>query len=857
MKLARALSWFDRLVALQVETPGRVLFVSAVLTALSILLMLRLELHPGFEYLLPQERPSVRELHRVAKQTAGVSTLFVVLHADTGTPTEARAALRHAGDDLTVRLVALGSPWVGSAEDGVQNGYRFLSPRAGLYAKLSDLVSLKDDVQRRLDYEVSKATGNLLDDEEPPVINAESLKKRFGLGGLSDGRYPDGYYESKDSRALVVAVRSKVLGTDLTLGKEALRRIREVVDAAKLDASSPPIHYGLTGDLYTGVSELTVVNEDLTRVGVTGFSLIAAVVFLYYLRLRALVTMLLTIVVGVSWSFAFTELTVGFLNLATGFLFTIIAGNGINAGVIYMARYLEARKSGTPLPEAIRQTHVETWLATLTACVAASASYASLTTTEFRGFRDFGLIGAVGMLLCWVATYFTMPAILVALERVSPIRFVDVSKYGPPSSRAAVWRRFRDVWARTFGHPFAWLVVRIPRLIVVVGVALSMGGVALLVRYIQMDPIEYDMRNLRNDRKLRVDEIADKKLAVDVTGFVGAEGMAILVDRPEQVPLLRKVLYDRRDAAPPGMKPFDDIHALDDLVPSEQAAKIPVLLALKAKVLRARARELISDADWAELKDRLPPDDLTPFGPADLPADVAQAFTEVDGTRGRIVYISPTDASVTEDAHYLFRWADAYRESRLSDGSVVLGSGRAVIYADMWAAVIAAIPPAVVLSFHTTTLVVVIAFRARKASLLVLGALLVGIGWLGGLFALLHVRLNFLNFIALPITFGIGVDYAVNVIQRYSIEGLGGVLRTVRETGGAVVLCSMTTTLGYLALVSSVNFAVRSLGVAAVLGEMSCLLAAVLVLPAFLVWRDSGHAASIPPPAASKSVVNA
>jgi len=130
----------------------------------------------------------------------------------------------------------------------------------------------------------------------------------------------------------------------------------------------------------------------------------------------------------------------------------------------------------------------------------------------------------------------------------------------------------------------------------------------------------------------------------------------------------------------------------------------------------------------------------------------------------------------------------------------------------MWASVIAAIPPAVSVSFLTTALVVLIAFRLHRASLLVLAALLVGIGWLGGLFALMHIRLNFLNFIALPITFGIGVDYAVNVVQRYLIEGNGGAVRTIRETGGAVVLCSLTTTLGYLALVSSINFAVRSLG---------------------------------------------
>jgi hypothetical protein len=777
-----------------------------------------------------------------------VSTLFIVLHADGGTPAEASSALRTAGGDLCKRLSALGPPWVGSAEDGVQDAFAFLGPRVGLYADQDDLARLRDDLQKRIDYEVEKATGNLLDDEPPPEINAETLKKRFGLGGLTDGRYPDGYYQSKDGRVLVVAARSKVLGTDLTLGRQAIARIKGVIEDAKLGEYSPAIHYGLSGDLWTGVAELTTVNEDLSRVGITGIILIAAVVFFYYLRLRALVTMLLTILVGVSWSFAFTDLAVGFLNLATGFLFTIIAGNGINAGVIYMARYLEARRDGVSLPDAIRLTHVDTWVATLTACVAASAAYASLTVTEFPGFRDFGMIGAVGMLLCWIATYWTMPAILVVLERVSPIHFTREGDHGPVSSLASLWKRLRDAWARTFGWPFAWVVARASKGIVLVGVALAVGGAGLLVRYVRHDPIEYDMKNLRNDRAQRPEEIADAKLAVDITGYVGAEGMAILVDRPAQIPLLRDVLYARRDAAPDGAKPFKDIHSLLDFVPEHQAEKIPILQAIKAKVLRAQARGLIAEDDWKAIKDHLPPDDLKPWSEAELPADVARAFTEADGTRGRIVYISPTDASVTEDAHYLFRWADAYREAKLADGSVVLGSGRAVIYADMWAAVIRAIPLAVTFSFLSTAVVILVAFRAGRGSLLVLGALLVGIGWLGGLFALLHVRLNFLNFIALPITFGIGVDYAVNIVQRYGIEGKGGVLHTVRQTGGAVVLCSLTTTLGYLALVSSVNFAVRSLGVAAVLGEVSCLLAAVLVLPAALMWRDS----SVPAPGSAR-----
>jgi hypothetical protein len=52
-----------------------------------------------------------------------------------------------------------------------------------------------------------------------------------------------------------------------------------------------------------------------------------------------------------------------------------------------------------------------------------------------------------------------------------------------------------------------------------------------------------------------------------------------------------------------------------------------------------------------------------------------------------------------------------------------------------------------------------------------------------------------------------------------------------------VVLCSLTTTLGYLALIFSANRAIVSFGIAAAAGEISCILAAVLVLPALLEWR--------------------
>jgi len=93
------------------------------------------------------------------------------------------------------------------------------------------------------------------------------------------------------------------------------------------------------------------------------------------------------------------------------------------------------------------------------------------------------------------------------------------------------------------------------------------------------------------------------------------------------------------------------------------------------------------------------------------------------------------------------------------------------------------------------------------------------------------LRLNFLNFVALPITVGVGADYAVNMMHQRNLDPAC----LVERTGGAVVLCSLTTTLGYGALSASVNRAASSFGVAAAAGEVACVLAAALVLPAVLV----------------------
>jgi predicted RND superfamily exporter protein len=132
---------------------------------------------------------------------------------------------------------------------------------------------------------------------------------------------------------------------------------------------------------------------------------------------------------------------------------------------------------------------------------------------------------------------------------------------------------------------------------------------------------------------------------------------------------------------------------------------------------------------------------------------------------------------------------------------------------------------------------IIVAFTIRPAriALMVLATLTLGVLWMVGSAGWGHVRVTFLNFIALPITFGIGAEYALNVITRYREER--DVLRAVVSTGAAVALCSWTTIVGYGSLLAARNRALQGFGLMAILGEVSCLSAAIIALPAILLWR--------------------
>ncbi|HKA88022.1 MAG TPA: MMPL family transporter, partial [Haliangiales bacterium] len=143
-------------------------------------------------------------------------------------------------------------------------------------------------------------------------------------------------------------------------------------------------------------------------------------------------------------------------------------------------------------------------------------------------------------------------------------------------------------------------------------------------------------------------------------------------------------------------------------------------------------------------------------------------------------------------------------------------------------------PKATAAALAAAVLVVLLLVGLNRHSLVTLACCVSGTLLMLATTWLLGLKVNFLDFVALPITIGIGIDYSVNIAARERRDGPGTARRALATVGGAVAMCSFTTIVGYGSLLLSANRGIRSFGTAAIVGEVTCLVAALALAPALL-----------------------
>jgi predicted RND superfamily exporter protein len=797
---------------------GRLLWALAILLAIPAAVRttsLYIHLRSEIEQLLPRQAPSVRALDEMRARSPGLHFLGVI--AEVPDAADLPSAERFV-DDLAARIRTYPQGMVRNVRSNRSAERAFIEKRTPLYTDLADLKEVRRRIEARRDFEVAKESGALLDeDEAPPSIDISDIEKKYQ--GKVEGEEGD-YIESRELRAAIVTVEAGDLTTGVEKDQELLGRVKR--DVADLDPAryGHGLKVGYASDVAINVEELEGLMADLSVASVLVVLAVMAAIVLYYRWWMSIPVLMPPLFLATVYAFAAASLPplgITELNSNTAFLGSIIIGNGINVGLILLARYREERLRGASVEESLV---VGVWgarLGTFAAAAAAGVSYASLGVTEFRGFKQFGYIGGLGMLASWTTAFVLVPPLLAWLDKGKPSE--------APAAAARGWVMPRLVALVERGAPA----------IVAVALGLTVASAVQASRF-DSSSLEYDFNKLRRVDTWKSGEGLWGRKMDTILGHYLTPTL-VLCATPEQA---REVEARVRESADHGaLKPFvARVISVEDVLPPDQEAKIAETEKLRRDIT-PKIRSLLKPEDEKRLDKVLGDGVLKPIRAEDLPPTLTTGMRERDGSLGRaiLVYPRPSDALWKADTLHLFvRTLRDLAGSASNGGTLpVYIAGGIPLSSDILLSIGRDAPIASLVSFVGVLAVVVIVLRARKASLYVIGALLVGVLWLLGATMALGIKINFSNFIAFPITFGIGVDYAVNVITRYVQDGEHDVSGAVRSTGGAVALCSLTTIIGYSSLLLAKNRALFLFGLLAVLGEIACLTVAVVALPALLV----------------------
>jgi predicted exporter len=671
-----------------------------------------------------------------------------------------------------------------------------------LYAPVSELEAVQAALGERI--EAAKLAANPLyiplDDDAPQPDKLDELraKQHDALARLDRSRFV-----SADGRVQSIVLHTSFVATDVRRDKQLMAELDLL--AGRIRSVLPAAEIGFAGGPAVTVAEHRALSHGIVLSSILTLLLVSGVLWLHLRSVRMLALLAANIVIATVIAFGVAALTVGHLNAATAFLGAIIAGNGINYGILLAARYLEERREAgveRALAVAIRGTLVPTLVASLGAALA----YGALGATKFRGFADFALIGGAGMLVCWIASFTLFPVLVLRFGR-------DLVR--PPAPT------FGRVVVRAFGFSR-------PAVVLGASAAVMIAACAVSYRYLTHDPYEYDLTQLHSqsaDARAARDWLAlsDAQVARGLAGLAGQTFVAVDDDAQVAPTVAQLKAIAAREPI------VGEVSSILDVLPRDQPAKLALLAAIRGQI--DDVTDALDDAERAELLPVRPADDLAALTSADLPPALRHALTERDGRVGLMIAVKPGASFDERDGRDLIAFASALREVGTEHVTV---AGASLLFADVLLQIQTDGPRVTLIAAIALVLMVLIVVGRTRRAVAVLVASASGSILMIAVCALAGLKINFLDFVALPITLGLGIDYAINIADRATHADP---IVALRSTGGTVLVCSLTTVIGYLSLLVSDNLSIRGFGLASLIGELTCVLAAFVLVPALIALR--------------------
>ena len=521
------------------------------------------------------------------------------------------------------------------------------------------------------------------------------------------------------------------------------------------------------------------------------------------------------LVMSLTWTFALAYMAYGFLNLMTSTLMLVLFGLGVDYGVHFYARYAEERALGHHVTDAIETTFVTTGPPIAVSALTTAVSLFVLMAADFQGFSQFGAIAGTGILLALLAMITILPALTVLFEKWHLVNLEPARVSTTKDHAENIWR-----------YPASGAVVALCLL----GVAVALFNLPRVSFEYRFSELEPDMSEYKARREIirKVYPPSEKRNAA-----------YIVVDDPAEITPIETAIREKAaaDTVSPTILSVESLQERYATTPAQQQHRLARIETIRT-LLDDPYLKASDDEDLARL--RLASQTREPIPLEIVPEYLKERFTARDGTIGNFVMIYPSVG--LSDGRHSMAFAEDVGKITTADRRIYHAGSTSLVAADMLRLLLDESPWMILLTAVVLFLLMWLVFRSIRWTLLAGLPLVIGVLWMLGVMELFDVRLNFYNLIVLPAVLGIGNDTGIHLVYRYREEGKRSLGRVLRSTGEHITVGALTTMIGFAWWMFSFHPGLNSIGLLAVIGIGTVLLAALLFLPALLQWLEDRDA---------------
>jgi predicted RND superfamily exporter protein len=639
----------------------------------------------------------------------------------------------------------------------------------------------------------------------------------------------DGYYLAKDNRTLIMLVKPAHPSQDLAFSRSLLAAAREDAEAVRAalladgaGGSGTELRFG--GNPAALTEESGLLKRTVVVNGVVAFFAVVLLYWICYRRFAALLYSSVPLLVGQALTFAIATIVLSSLNSASASLPALLMGLGTDFTILMYARYVEERQAGASVARATERMVGETGLGVFTGAITSAGTFYAMCVGSFRGLRDLGFLVGTGILICAVAILILLPAMIAWNEGARKTREGKVKKL--------------HLQSLGLEHLIGFSVRN--RRVVIVGIAALTLGAAALALELDFDAGVDSLRSSDAPSFAVQKEIAEKFGASLSYMMAIAEGPTVdeAVRRTHTIEeRLKPFLADGTVGSYESILTYVPLAERQRQVIAavhEQAGTAFDAARIRTTLRAALAENGFREEAFAAYLDQMQRF-LSPARPITLDdlensglGRIVERYVHRDADRVKIVtYV------YTSDPRWRRNPPPGLVEALQADDPGIVVTGTNVVGRELRGIFLHDSRVSVVLGLVLVALLLWFDFRSLRLTAIALAQVVSGVLMMLGAMNLLGMQINYANAFVATMIMGVGIDYAIHLIHR--LHANGGVLdEGVGETGKGVALAAATNVAGFGTLAFGNYPAMRSVGIVALIGSLTCLLTALTLVPALM-----------------------